>query len=74
MLTSSIFELNIIYEGTYSTYQIYGLRGQLTALQALPQCGRNTVACIVHAVPLKLRIKDMTGLMNGLMSLADSMF
>jgi hypothetical protein len=74
ILSSSLCELDIIYEGSYSTYQIYDLRGHLTTLQVLPQCGRNTVACIVHAVPLKVRSKDMTELMNGLKSLADSIF
>jgi len=52
----------------------YDLRGQLTALQASPQRGRNTLACIAHALPLTIRSKDMTELMHGLKSLVDSIF
>ena len=44
------------------------------ALQASPQSGRNTLACIFHALPLTIRSKEMTELMHGLKSLVDSIF
>ena len=74
MLSSAICDLSVVFEGTYSTYQIYGFSGQISALEALSKCGRDKLACIVHAVPTTLSSNDVIALVNGLRSLVGSVF
>ena len=64
----------MVFEGTYSSYQIYGFPGQIAALQASSKCGRDKLACIVHGLPPTLSENDVTGLINGLRTLAGSVF
>jgi hypothetical protein len=74
MLSSSLCDLSVVFEGTYSTYQIYDFRSQIAALQASSKCGRDKLACIVHGVPSTLSDNDVTALVNGLRTLSGSIF
>lgn len=74
MLSSTICDLSVVFEGTYSTYQIYGFGKQISALEASSKCGRDKLACIVHAVPGTLSSNDVTALVNGLRMMVGSVF
>ena len=67
-------DLSVVFEGTYSTYQIYGLSGQISALEASSKCGRDKLACIVHALPSTLSKNDVTALVNRLRTMVGSVF
>ena len=74
MLSSTICDLSVVFEGTYSTYQIYGFGKQISTLKASSKCGRDKLACIVHAVPSTLSSNDVTALVNGLRTMVGSVF
>lgn len=74
MLSPAICDLSVVFEGTYSTYQIYGFGEQISTLQASSKCGREKLACIVHAVPSALSSNDVMALVNGLRTMVGSVF
>lgn len=67
-------DLSVVFEGTYSTYQIYGSSKNISALEASSKCGREKLACIMHGVPSTLSNNDMTSLMDDLRTVAGSVF
>jgi Spherulation-specific family 4 len=74
MLSSAICDLSVVFEGTYSTYQIFGFSGQISALEASSKCGRTKLACILHAVPSTLSSNGVTALVNGLRMTVGNVF
>jgi hypothetical protein len=64
----------VVFEGTYSTYQIYGSTKNISALEASSKCGREKLACIMHGVPPTLSSNDMTSLLSNLRTVAGSIF
>lgn len=74
MLSPAICDLSVVFEGTYSTYQIYGFGKQISTLLASSKCGREKLACIVHAVPSALNSNDVLALVNGLRTMVGSVF
>lgn len=74
MLSPTLCDMSVIFEGTYSTYQIYGFSKQIATFQASSKSDRHKLACILHAVPSTLTSNDMTALTNGLRTMAGSLF
>jgi hypothetical protein len=70
----STCDISVVFEGTHSTYQIYGMSKNISALQASSKCGREKLACIMHGVPSTLSSNDMTSLVNNLRAVAGSAF
>jgi hypothetical protein len=67
-------DVSVVFEGTFSTYQIYGFSKNISALQASSKCNRDKLACIMHAVPSTLSSNDMSSLVKELRTLAGSVF
>jgi hypothetical protein len=65
---------SVVFEGTYSTYQIYGFHKTISAFSASAKCGRGAIACIVHDIPSTLTSKDEATLIGDLRSVAGSFF
>lgn len=66
-------DVSVVFEGTYSTYQIYGSSKNISTFQAESKCSREKLACIMHGVP-SLSSNDMTSLVNDLRTVAGSVF
>jgi len=66
--------LSVVFEGTYSTYQIYGFHKTISAFQASSKCERSAIACIVHDLPASLSNHDENSLVRDLRSVAGSIF
>jgi hypothetical protein len=64
----------VVFEGTYSTYQIYGSGKNISALEASSNCGREKLACIMYGVPSTLSSNDMASLVKDLRNVAGSVF
>jgi hypothetical protein len=66
--------LTVVFEGTYSTYQIYGFSKTISSFQLSAKCERQALACIIHALPTTLSSNDMNSLVEDVRSLAGSIF
>ena len=66
--------LTVVFEGTYSTYQIYGFSKTISSFQSSSECERDALACIVHGLPANLSSNDMNNLVRDVRSLAGSVF
>jgi hypothetical protein len=64
----------VVFEGTYSTYQIYGSSKNISTFQASSKFSRDKLACIMHGVPSTLSSNDMTSLVNDLRTVAGNIF
>ena len=66
--------LTVVFEGTYSTYQIYGFHKAMTTFQDSSKTDRNALAAIVHTVPTTLSDKDEKSLVRDLRSSVGNIF
>ncbi|TVY83392.1 Spherulin-4, partial [Lachnellula suecica] len=71
-LTSA--NLTVVFEGTYSTYQIYGFHKTMTKFQASSKAGLDALACILHSIPSTLSGQDESSLVKDLRSSVGSIF
>lgn len=66
--------VSVIFEGTYSTYQIYGFSKTISSFQSSAKCERDALAIIIHALPATLSSSDLNSLVRDVRSLAGSAF
>ncbi len=66
--------LTVVFEGTYSTYQIYGFAKTISAFESSAKCAREAIACIIHDLPSTLTSKDEASLIANLKAIAGSVF
>lgn len=66
--------LSVVFEGTYSTYQIYGLPKTISAFQRSANCSREATACIIHSLPWTLSPSDQKALIMDLRAMAGGIF
>jgi hypothetical protein len=58
----------VVFEGTYSTFQSYGISQNISLLQASSKSNwsRDKLACVMHAVPSSSDIDSLTDELRGL--------
>ena len=66
--------LTVVFEGTYSTYQIYGFSKTISSFMSSSKCERDNLACIIHGLPANISSNDMNNLIKDVRSLAGSVF
>ncbi|KAE9372917.1 hypothetical protein N431DRAFT_545347 [Stipitochalara longipes BDJ] len=74
MLSPSICDFSVVFEGAYSTYQLSSIGEQISTLAVSSKCGRDRLACIVHAIPASLSSIEIIAFMNGLRMVVGSLF
>ena len=67
-------DLTIVFEETYSTYQIYGFQKNISSFQKSSKIGREAVASIIHGVPATLTGKELDSLVRDIRGLSGSIF
>jgi len=66
--------VSVVFEGTYSTYQVYGFSKTISSFRSSSKCNRDALACIIHALPTTLSSNDLNALVKDVRSLAGSAF
>jgi hypothetical protein len=66
--------LTVVFEGTYSTYQIYGSGKTIASFHNSAKCERDALAVVIHGMPSTLARQDQTNLITGVREVAGSLF
>ena len=67
-------DLTVVFEETYSTYQIYGFQKNISTFRKNASIGREALACIIHGVPSTLNGKELTSFVKDVRGLSGSVF
>jgi len=66
--------LTVVFEGTYSTYQIYDFNKTISSFQSSTDTEKKASAVIIHAVPTTLSQGDHDALVKNVRKLVGSVF
>lgn len=67
-------DVSVVFEGTYSTFQIYGFSKRISSFHAAAQTARGAAAVIIHSLPPNLSDDDQFELVRKAKELAGSIF
>jgi hypothetical protein len=63
-----------VFEGTYSTYQIYGFSKTISSFLSSSKIERDALAMIIHGLPETMSTSDLGSLVGDIRAFAGSLF
>lgn len=66
--------LSVVFEGTYSTYQIYGFKDSLASFHSTAKTTRDALGVIIHNLPSTISTTDQERFLGDVRDVAGSIF
>ena len=70
----SFCNTTVAFEGTYSTYQIYGIKNSIKDFTKGNKLARESVAIVLHNLPGTMSTRDERSLVKELRGVSESLF
>jgi len=65
---------SVVFEGSYSTYQIHGFSKIIQSFRKSAKCEREALAVVIHGLPEDLSTKDQKSLIGEVRNSAGNVF